>query len=153
MMRPRGWDFHGVAFKHSKVLFLHHFQKKNREKKERFVLPPPIKINFLGLSSWFIDAAKLLWSLNHETRRSEQDGDLMTAEGQGHAVYPAGSLPLWDALSDNRSCTALDFSHVLLIACQATQENRDVFARVCLRCRQSDSRGRVHFVFHSMWTK
>lgn len=74
----------------------------------------------------------------------------MTAEGQGHTVYPASSLPLWDALSDKRSCTALDLSHVLLIACRATQENKDAFAGVCLRRRQSDIRGRGHFVLHSI---
>lgn len=123
--------------------------------KKSFALPPPINAAFLRLNSWFIDAANILWSLNHETRRGEQDGDLMTADRQGGTVSPISSLcgPL---LSDKRSCTTPDLSHVLLIACQATQDNKDVFGRVCLFVwardgKRSDICGWGHFVLILIW--
>lgn len=42
------------------------------------------------------EAANVLWCWNHETRRGEQDGDLMTAERQGGSVS-RNQPSLWDA--------------------------------------------------------
>ena len=94
------------------------------------------------------DAANILWSLNHETRRGERDGDLMTANRRRGTVSPISSL-CGTLLSDKRSCTTPDLSHVLLIARRATQHNGDVFGRLCVwegeggRIHNCD---RVHFV-------
>lgn len=98
-------------------------------------------------------SSNILCALNHETRRGERDGDLMTANRQdrrGGTVSPISSL-CGTLLSDNRSCTTPDLSHVLLVAWRATQDNGDVFSCVCVLfgAREServDIYGRVHFV-------
>lgn len=77
-------------------------------------------------------SSNILWALNHETRHGERDGDLMTADRQdrgGGTVSPISSL-CGMLLSDNRSCTTPDLSHVLLVAWRTTQDNGDVFSCV-----------------------
>lgn len=90
-------------------------------------------------------SSNILCALNHETWRGERDGDLMTANRQdrrGGTVSPISSL-CGTLLSDNRSCTTPDLSHVLLVAWRATQDNGDVFACVCV-CLSKGERTRWH---------
>lgn len=72
------------------------------------------------------DAANILWCWNHETRRGERDGDLMTADRQGGTDSHVSSL-CGTLLSDERSRTTPNSSHVLLIACPATHDSEDEF--------------------------
>lgn len=60
--------------------------------------PPPHQYHFPQAKQliYWQDAANILWSLNHETRRGERDGDLMTANRRGRHSLPH-QLPLWNA--------------------------------------------------------
>ena len=96
---------------------------------------PPLCINatFLRLSSWFIDKTPPtfygLWTTRHGVANGMETSWLPT--GGGGTVSPISSL-CGTLLSDKRSCTTPDLSHVLLIARRATQDNRDVFGRLCV---------------------
>lgn len=98
---------------------------------------PHLSAPLFGLSCWFIDNAPprlnvlkagdfFLWTLNHETWRGERDGKLMTADKQdwrgGTEHPPPPHQPLCGTLlSDKRSRTTPNPSHVLLITRQVTR--------------------------------
>lgn len=75
------------------------------------------------------DAANVLWCRNHETRRGERGGDLMTAHRQGgpasHISPLCGTL-----LSAERSRTTPNSSHVLFIACPAAHDSEE-YSDIC----------------------